>query len=135
MQTRKIATSFLQFEGRILILKRSGKVSTYRGKWAAVSGGIEKGEEPLARAQKEIEEETGLEPRAFKIARKGKPFAMEDRRLGVKWIIHPFLFTAKTGRIKIDWEHAEFKWIKPEELAHYETVPKLAESLKRLLSP
>jgi 8-oxo-dGTP pyrophosphatase MutT (NUDIX family) len=133
MRTRKIVTSFLRFEGRILLLKRSGRVSTYRGKWAAVSGGLEKGETPLARARKEIEEETGLKPRAFKIAKRGEPFSLEDRHLGIKWIIHPFLFTAKSGRIKLDWEHTAFRWVKPEELSRYPAVPKLYEALKRLL--
>jgi hypothetical protein len=39
----------------------------------------------------------------------------------------------KTGKIRIDREHFEFKWVKPEELTNYFTVPKLDESLKRVL--
>ncbi|MCD6467174.1 MAG: NUDIX domain-containing protein, partial [Methanomicrobia archaeon] len=54
-----VVTSFLSFDNKILILKRSEKVSTYKGKWAGISGYIED-ETPLEAAQREIFEELGL---------------------------------------------------------------------------
>jgi hypothetical protein len=38
-------------------------------------------------------------------------------------------------QIQLDWEHTEYTWILPDEISSYETVPKLAESLSRVLSP
>ena len=56
---RSVATSFLTYRGKILVLKRSGKVGSYQGAWAGVSGYVEEDEQPLDTALKEVEEETG----------------------------------------------------------------------------
>jgi len=52
-----IVTSFLRFQGKILLLQRSSKVGTYKGKWAGCSGYLEKDEDPFPRAVTEIQEE------------------------------------------------------------------------------
>lgn len=133
MQTREIVTSFLEHGGRILILRRSGKVMTYRGLWAAVSGSIEPGEKPLEAAAREIAEETGLNGSDISLVKAGGSIIAEDESLGKRWLIRPFLFSAKTDKIRIDWEHTEFRWIEPGELSKYKTVPRLEESLRRVL--
>jgi hypothetical protein len=43
--------------------------------------------------------------------------------------VHPYLFHTYTNQIKIDWEHDEYKWINPPEIANYECVPKLKDAL------
>ncbi|MEE9323133.1 MAG: NUDIX pyrophosphatase [Candidatus Aenigmarchaeota archaeon] len=135
MQVNEVVTSFLKFEGKILILRRSESVSTYKGRWGGVSGFIEEGEEPVERATKEIKEETGLKKGDLELLGEGKSFSFgdEDEEINIKWIVHPFLFRTKTKKIKINREHFEFKWIRPEELVKYFTVPKLEKSLKRVL--
>ena len=81
----------------------------------------------------EIEEETSLHGEDLKLIKKGKPLPVKDEKLGVKWIVHPYLFHVKDrGEIKIDWEHKEIKWIKPEDLDNYQTVPMLKETLARV---
>lgn len=35
-------------------------------------------------------------------------------------------------KIVIDWEHKEAKWIDPKDIAKYETVPGLKETLERV---
>ena len=56
---KKVVTSFIRHRGKILVLRRSEKVGTYKGKWAGVSGYLED-PTPLAQALREINEETGL---------------------------------------------------------------------------
>lgn len=36
------------------------------------------------------------------------------------------------GKIRIDWEHDELKWISPGELDDYQTVPMLKEALAQV---
>ena len=60
MIDKKIVTCFIEHNDKVLILRRSNKVGTYRGKWASVSGHIERGEDEHSRALIEIEEETKL---------------------------------------------------------------------------
>jgi 8-oxo-dGTP pyrophosphatase MutT (NUDIX family) len=116
--------------GKILILRRSGKVGTYRGRWGAVAGYIEEGETPDEAACKEIEEEAGV--KEAKLIKRGEPFEFLDSELGVVWVVHPYRFAVETDQIHIDWEHVESRWIRPEELGSYEIVPKLDESWRRV---
>jgi len=131
LQEKQVVTCFLQYEGKILILRRSEQVSSYQGKWAGVSGYIEKTADE--QALMEIEEETGLGAEDLKLIRKGKPLLIKDDKLGIKWVVHPYLFHIKDrSKVKIDWEHKEIKWIDPKNIDDYETVPRLKETLARV---
>ena len=126
-----VVTCFLESKGKILILKRSEKVGTYEGKWAGVSGYIET--TPDEQAFKEIKEETGLNKSDIKLVKRGKPFSFMDKELNRKWVVHPYLFYVKRlANININWEHLEMKWILPEELTNYPTVPNLKQALERV---
>ncbi len=81
----------------------------------------------------EIEEETSLGREDCKLLKRGKPFEVSDDKAGVKWVVHPFLFQIKEpGKIRIDWEHTEIRWINPEDINNYEMVPMLKEVLERV---
>jgi 8-oxo-dGTP pyrophosphatase MutT (NUDIX family) len=127
-----VATSILLFKGKILILKRSNKVGTYKGKWACVSGYIEENETPYETAIKEIGEELGLGGVDVELIKEGEVILARDGEY--LWAIHPFLFEIKNPNITLDWEHDEFRWIQPEELEKYLTVPKLKETIEIVLS-
>ncbi|MDI6815336.1 MAG: NUDIX domain-containing protein, partial [Dehalococcoidales bacterium] len=103
-------------------MRRSKQVGSYRGRWAGVSGYMEMN--PDEQARKEIEEETSLAGEDLKLIKKGKPLLVKDKKLGVKWVVYPYLFHIKDrGKIKIDWEHKEMKWITPKDIDNFETVP------------
>jgi 8-oxo-dGTP diphosphatase len=124
-----VVTCFLMRRGRLLILRRSEKVGTYRCRWAGVSGYIEKGERPVGAAIKEVREETGLAAPGIVLIRKGPalPIAFTN------FVVHPFLFEVKKGRVRLDWEHSESRWIRPSELGRFGTVPGLADALRSVL--
>ncbi|MDD5126627.1 MAG: NUDIX domain-containing protein [Dehalococcoidales bacterium] len=129
---KHVVTCFLESDDKILILRRSEKVGTYRWRWAGVSGYVET--TPDEQALIEIREETGLLDTEVVLRKKGEPLVFDDEQLGVRWVIYPYLFHIKVHKqISIDWEHKEYQWIKPAELANYETVPKYIEVLSRVL--
>ena len=131
LQERQVVTCFLESDGEILLLRRSEQVGSYRGRWAGVSGYIEKTTDEQALV--EIEEETGLYRENLKLIKGEKPLTVEDEKLGVRWVVHPYLFHIKDrGKIRIDWEHKEMRWINPKDIDNYETVPKLKETLARV---
>ena len=132
MEYKSVVTSFLLADQKILLLRRSEKVGTHSGKWAAVSGYLEVGEGPLQRAQIEIQEEVGLAPEQTRLVRAGEPLRASDEQTETVWIVQPFLFEALSKTIQLDWENAEFRWIDPNELSSYETVPKLKETYDRV---
>ena len=131
LQEKRVVTCFLESDGEILILRRSERVGSYRGRRAGVSGYIETTADEQALT--EIAEETGLSQEDLELIKVGKALSIEDEKLGVKWVVHPYLFYIKDrGKIKIDWEHKEARWIKPEEIGNYQTVPKLKETIARV---
>jgi 8-oxo-dGTP diphosphatase len=132
LQEKEVVTCFLESENEILILRRSERVGSYQGRWAGVSGYIETSADEQALI--EIEEETSLSPEEVELTRKGKPLAVEDKKLGVRWVVHPYLFHIEDrNKIKMDWEHKEARWIVPKDITKFETVPKLKETLDRVL--
>jgi predicted aconitase with swiveling domain len=127
---KHVVSCVLKKGNRILILKRSEKVGTFRGHWAGVSGFVEKGEMPLETAFKEILEELGINN--AKLVKTGTPLMI--RSGDILWTIHPYLFDVDESRVTTDWEHTEYRWILPSELASYEIVPGLDKVISSLLA-
>ncbi len=132
MKRKEIVTSFLFKNQRILLLKRSDKVGTFKGKWAGISGFIEK-ETSLEAALREIKEETGVDSKYLELLKIGIPFEINDTTNDVIWSINPFLFLFKGNEINIDWEHDSYEWIYPQEIDSYDTVTNLNKTLFNLI--
>jgi len=129
---KEVVTSFLTIDQRILLLRRSQKVGTHRGQWSAVSGYLEGNEQPVTRAMTEIREEVGLSDDQINLLREGEVLRAFDEGTETVWVIHPFLFEAKSSTVQLDWENSEYRWIEPNQLASHETVPKLREAFDRV---
>ncbi len=135
LRERQSVTVFLESENEILILLRSEYVSTYKGSWAGISGSIDDGRTADEQALVEIEEETSVSRGQVELVKKGKPLRITDEAHGVVKVVHPYLFLINDrSQIKTNWEHKEMRWIKPREIDNYETMPKLKETLARVLS-
>lgn len=131
-RTEHVVTSFLEANNRVLILRRSNKVGTYQGRWGGISGYIDKNADEQALI--EIKEETGLSEKDVKLIARGEPLEVTDEKLKMKWIVHPFLFrVTNPDKVKTDWEHLDTRWIAPEEIESFTTVPKLKEALMAVL--
>jgi len=129
---KHVVTCFLEQRDLIMILRRSNKVGTYQRAWAGVSGYIET--DAMDQAYTEIREETGLFKNNIRLVKQGKPIEVVDEQLHRKWIVHPFLFhVLDPDKILIDWEHTEFKWIKPGDLSKYTAVPGLDRALRSVM--
>ena len=135
MYFTNIVTSFIKNGDKILILKRSDKVKSMKCLWAGVSGLIEKNDvTPLDRAKTEILEETGINEEEIELLKANERIKIESAQYkNHEWNIFPFLFSTKNSKIKLNWENSEFKWIEPNEIKNYETVPELEKILFSLL--
>src|SRR5437879_2726793 len=101
-----------QEETRILLVRRSQRVGSYHGRWAGVSGFVEKHTTPDEQAYTEIREETGLQREQVRMLRRGAVVEYEDAEIGRHWYIHPFLFEVTApDAIRLDWEATEMRWI------------------------
>ena len=133
-RTMPVLTCFVECKGRILLLKRSSKVRSYRGKWCGVAGFIDQAKPVEEIIHQELKVELGLSPQDVTSMNMGQPYDFEDVALQRRWRIHPvFVRLQGTPRIDIDWEHTDFEWIRPEDLGDYDTVPMLEESMRRAI--
>ncbi len=126
---RHVVTSIIRSRGKILLLRRSDSVGSYQGHWAGVSGFIEQGETDEQAVRREMDEEIGHNEVRLVSHTETQLFRDHD----VVWCVHPFLFEASDPEIRMDWEHREFEWVDPGDMARYETVPGLPAVVGRLL--
>nr|AKQ02853.1 hypothetical protein [uncultured euryarchaeote Rifle_16ft_4_minimus_37789] len=126
---RDVVTSFLEREGRILVVRRSEQVGSFRGKWSGVSGFLE-GVDAEAHARREIEEETGLTDVRLLAA---GPVVRSRGPDNTVYAIRPHRFASRAGGVRLDWENVEYRWVVPAELAGLDAVPKLRAAYEATL--
>ncbi len=130
LRARPVVSAVLRNRGRILIVRRSEDVGSFRGRWSAISGYLEAREDPKDRARREVREETRLRGLVLRAA--GSPLLA--RHESTIYVVHPFLFDVPTRRVRLDWENVDARWIRPEDLRRYKTVPRLSDVIASLLT-
>ena len=129
-----VVTVIARYKDKILLLKRSNNVSAYKGKWQVVAGYLDEIKPIREKALEELREEANIKKAIIKKIKIGKFFEFVDKHIGKTWIVNPVLVELKEKpRIKIDFEHTEYRWIKPEQIEKFDFVPNLKESMKRVL--
>ena len=123
----RAATAFVYCNGRVLLLRRSRLMRSMPGLWAAVSGVVEGSEDTLERARTEIYEETGMDN--VRPLASCAPVAIPHHDI----VVHPFLFGAYDGVVRLNWENDLYAWIRPTDIVRYRTVPRLDVMLLCLL--
>lgn len=115
----RVALAMVRRNGGYLVVKRSEENST-PGKWSTVSGGIEHGETPEEAAKRELREETGLKAEVVDTAE----YYIGEGESGY-WRLEPVLMEYMDGRVNLNWELSESRWIEPEEVEDLESIGKL----------
>ena len=127
-----VITVFVKYKEKILLIKRSGKVGTYKGKWHTVAGYLDEVKPVREKVLEELREEIGIVS-GIRSIRIEKSFEVKDRVIGKTWIVHPVLVELEgEPKIKLDWEHTEFRWIKPGNLKNFDTIPGIHKTLEKL---
>jgi len=125
---------FLTQNNKYLILKRSEKVKTMKSLWAGISGIIEGNEDPLYRAKKEIWEETGIPENCLTLIKSAPEILIDSPQYdNHEWVVFPFLFSVQDPTITLNWENKEYRWVIPQDIKQFETVPSLERVLSSLL--
>ena len=133
MDERHVVTAFLTLDEQILLLRRSDHVSTYKGRWAGVSGSVESGLTPIEQAIQEIEEVTSLSNADAIPILAGQSLDFVDDPLNRRWVVHPFRFrVSDEAKIRLDWEHTEAVWTEPSQIERLPTVPRLFDAWLRV---
>ena len=129
---RQVISCLLKNGDDILILKRSKLVGSFQGYWSCISGYLEKGEDPLQTAYREVFEETRIHDKCISKHTYAGPFYPETQE--VIFETHWFLLETKTKKITLDWEHEECRWVHHQNLPKVNTVPWLPTLIDHLFA-
>lgn len=128
-----VLNCFVEFNGKLLLLKRSDKVGAYKGKWNSIGGYLDDSKSLDQKVKEELSEELNIEDDDIANIKIGSAYKFHDQAIDKIWHIFPVLAELKTKpKIKLDWEHTDFVWIDIDEIKNYDTVPKLLEVLEHL---
>lgn len=126
-----VITIFVMYKGKLLLMKRSDKVGTYKGKWMAVAGYYDESVTLRKKVEEELREEIDVVD--YKKIEAFDLLMFEDKKIGKKWIIFNVVVELKKEpKIALDWEHTEYVWINPKTLEEYDTVPSLLQCFQKV---
>ncbi|MCK4520390.1 NUDIX domain-containing protein [Candidatus Parcubacteria bacterium] len=128
-----VITVFIKYKDKILLLKRSNKVRVYQEKWNTIAGYLDEIKPVREKIVEEIKEEIGISEDNISSIHIGEPYEFTDAEVNKIWIVCPVSVELRNEpNIKLDWEHTEYKWIKPEELKKFDVVFNLDKSLENV---
>jgi len=129
-----VINCFVKYHDKVLLLKRSDKVLVYKEKWNSVGGFLDDHKSAEEKSLEEVEEELGIPRKEVKDIRTIPAYEYYDAMINRTWIIHPVLVELRhLPKLKLDWEHTDYRWISPEEINKYDIVPDLDKVLSKLL--
>ena len=115
----------------VLLMKRAADRRVFPNRYNGVGGHIERGEDPLTGARREIKEETGLEVHDIQLRAVYNVDAGEDTGIGL------FVFTATSNSRKVTDGDKEgtLHWIARDKVLELDLVEDLPYILPRILEP
>lgn len=117
--TREVVACLLSHGDRYLLLKRSRRVGSDRGRWHCVTGFCEPGVEPMEQAVREVQEETGMPPHLVQLVRR-LPLRLQGD--DGTWTVHAFHFDCATDDVVLNWENDDARWLSDPAASGLRTV-------------
>ena len=120
----------LRNDGRLLTMLRSKTAPSRPLHWDLPGGALKFGEDITKGILREIREETGLKVRGLKVLDvcSGTNYKKQFR-VTICYVTKPV-----SERVKLSYEHVEFKWIKPKEFLKLRVSPTKKHFIKKFLS-
>ncbi len=114
--------------GKFLVLLRGSTAPSNPLKWDLPGGDLDFGEDPQESMLREIKEEAGIEVSEL------MPFDVEAHINSRKqhWVTIAYKARAQDEKVKISWEHDDYKWVDAEEFYKLLSIPKIVRFIKNL---
>jgi len=120
---------FVRNGGDVLLMKRASHKRIFPNQYNGVGGHIERDEDALTSARREILEETGLQARNLRLC------AVYNIDTGVASGISLFVFLAESEtRATVDSEEGTLEWVPLDEIESRDLVEDVAIILPRILA-
>ena len=123
-----VAVTVLVFRGgRVLAMQRASTGAAGAGLWEGISGRVEPNEDPLASAEREVLEESGL-----RVSIRPRPVDTYAARRGADpMTVIVFRAEHEGGEVVLSGEHDAYRWCALEELTELGVPPRLIEAAHR----
>lgn len=108
-----MVTALIESRGKYLILKRSEKNLTNKGKWQFPEGKVKFGEDVLKALKREVDEETNLVVTDARLIGIHSHILNEAR--GAFRLFRSVFSCKVIGKIKLSGEHDEYAWISKKD--------------------
>jgi 8-oxo-dGTP pyrophosphatase MutT (NUDIX family) len=129
-----VLNCFVLHDGELLLLKRSEKVSHYKGLWHVVAGYLDELKPVKEKILDELREELGIPAEAIDHIELLEMRTVPDNHAKTTWLLFPSIARLKRRpEISLDWEHTEYCWIAPDRIDEFETMPGVAALARKLL--
>ena len=122
---KTVTAAILEKDGKILIARRKAD-DRQAGKWEFPGGTLEAGETPQACLQREMQEELGIGVMVGQFAGES---IYEYEHGAIKLVAYQASW--KSGQMVLH-EHAELRWVSPDQLAEYDFAPADIPFVKQL---
>jgi len=120
--------AFILKGGKFLVLKRQKKEILGPGAWSVPGGKSEIGKNCYENLKREVWEETGLEIKNLKF------LLHEAWRRESDWVMGFFwLAEYKSGQVKLNHEHTDYKWVSQKEITKLKTTKLNKKIIKEAL--
>ena len=120
---------FLRNEDKILLIKGSPDKKIWPGLYNGIGGHIERGENLISAAERELLEETGIA--GVDLSLRGIIFIDVNQNNGITLYIFEGFVESKTIK---NGPEGEIEWINTEEIHNYPLVEDLYELIPRIIS-
>lgn len=120
---------FVRNADDVLLMKRAAHKRVFPNQYNGLGGHIERDEDPLSGARREIKEESGLDVRDLRLC------SVHNIDAGAETGIILFVYTAiaDTRAVTQDHEEGTLEWVPIADLANYDLVEDLPLLLPRIL--
>lgn len=122
----------LKYKNKILVVERSKKLNFYPGYWNGISGFLDDHRSLNQKVADELLEELGIPKSKIRKIQLGEIFDQEESKYKKTWIVHPVLVGVETGKVKLDWEAKNYKWLTLQEVKKLKLLPGFDKVLMRL---
>jgi len=128
-----IIMCFVKFGDEMIVVKRSDLVHTYKQAWSTVTAYVDNNISLRHHVLHEVQDELGVMEQDIFYAKSFQSFKYYDAKLQHTWIVFPYVIELnKKVKVKIDWEHTAFKWIKFDELQDFKFPDHVMEAIKTI---
>jgi isopentenyldiphosphate isomerase len=122
----------LNSKDRLLVVKRSDKVGSFRNLWFPITGMYDQIVNPGKMALEELEEEVGILEDQISEVRYCS--LIQEQAFEKDWIIATCIAKVEMPQIILNYENTDFKWIKISEIDNWITIAEVANVAKRSLA-